>query len=66
MTRTELEKEMRAFTGGGFITRKKLADFMGKKDPHNVDKYLAGIVPVSARDYFIKDVAEQIMIVGFR
>ena len=39
-----------------FITRMQLAEYMGYRDPHCVDKYLNGIEQVGKR-YFIPDVA---------
>lgn len=57
MTKTELANDMKRFCGCSFITRKKLADYMGKKDPHAVDKYLYGLDRVDGKDYFIPDVA---------
>lgn len=59
MTKSELIKDMKAFTNAGFITRKQLSDYMGKKDPHYVDKYLDGLEKVG-RNYFIPDVAESL------
>lgn len=64
MTKTELIKDMKEHVHAGFITRQQLAGFMGKKDPHRVDKYLRDIQPVSGKDYFIRDVADQIMRIG--
>lgn len=59
MTKTELVNEMKKFCGGSsFITRKKFAKFMGKKDPHSVDKYLYGLECADGIDYFIPDVAD--------
>lgn len=60
MTKSELIKDMRHFCGSGFITRQKLAEYMGIKKPQYVDKYLIGL-PRIGRGYFIPDVAESLM-----
>ena len=58
MKRSDLIADMRRFVGGGgFITRKSLADYLGYKDPHCVDKYLIGLDKVGGRYFFIPDVA---------
>lgn len=38
MTKTELIADMKKVCGSSFITRKKLADYMGMSDVHTVDK----------------------------
>lgn len=60
MTKAELVKSLERFTGAGFITRIQLARYMGKSDPHYVDKYLDGVERVG-RNYFIPDVAAAII-----
>ena len=60
MTKSELVKDMQRFCGSGFITRKKLAEYMGKKNPRQVDKYLHDL-PRIGMSYFIPDVAEALM-----
>ena len=60
MNKKELEKGLREFTGSGFITRSKLASYMGKKNPRHIDKYLEGLDRIG-NDYFIPDVAEAIL-----
>lgn len=61
MTIAEIANEMKKFVGGSsFITRKKFAEFMGKKDPHSVDKYLYGLEKADGIDYFILDVAKSV------
>lgn len=56
---TELVRALEKYSGGFFIERKQLAEFMGYSDPHSVDKYLFGLKR-NGRRYFIKDVANQI------
>lgn len=60
MNKSELVKDMQRFTQSGFITRKQLASYKGKKDPHDVDKFLIGLDRVD-KDYFIPDVAERLL-----
>ena len=60
MNKQELIQDMRRFTGGSsFIRRYQLAAYMGRKDPHSVDRYLKGLSCVDGM-YFIGDVAERI------
>ena len=40
MNRKEVIKQLESFSGGVFITRKKLTAALGRKDPHSADKYL--------------------------
>lgn len=61
MKKNDLIKDMQAFTGAGFITRKRFADYMGKKDARDVDKYLNGLDRIG-KDYFIPDVAERLLL----
>lgn len=56
MERQELIRQMKMSTKTLFITRQELAEVMGYKDPHNVDKYLNGLEQVGKR-YFIPDIA---------
>ena len=60
MNKRELTKDMQSFTGSGFITRTKLAEYFGKKNPRHIDKYLKGLDRVN-KNYFIPDVVEAIM-----
>lgn len=64
MTKTELVNDMRRQTGASFITRKQLAEYLGKKDPHSVDGLIHGLTRFAGKKYFIADVAEQIMLTG--
>lgn len=62
MSRTDLAADMKRFCdGGGFITRKKLADYMGIKDPRAVARYLHGLVAIDGRYYYIQDVANELI-----
>ena len=59
MTKSELVQSMRQFVGGGsFIRRYQLADYMGRKDPHSIDKYLRKLNRIDGDLYFLQDVAE--------
>lgn len=61
MTRTQLTKELRTFTGKGLITQTELSRFVGDKNVGRVaKKYLKG-VPRIGKGYFIPDVAESMM-----
>lgn len=42
-----------------FITRMQLAEYMGYRDPHSVDKFLSGLERI-AKLYFIPDVVERL------
>lgn len=59
MNRQELIKDMKAFSGSGFITRQQLMVYMGYKDPHKVDPYLCDLQSIKKK-YFIPDVATQL------
>ena len=47
--------------GGAFVTRKKLADVLGFKDPHSVDKYLRGLERLCGSRYLTTDVYDRIV-----
>jgi hypothetical protein len=51
---------MQKYAGSGFITRTKLAAYMGKSNPRHVDKYLAGLERIGT-NYFIPDVVEALL-----
>lgn len=57
MDKRDLTRDMKSFYGSSIITRKKFAEYMGVKDPKNVDKYLFGLERVDEKYYFITDVA---------
>ena len=59
-TKTEIVNDMKRFAGASFITRKQLADYMGFKDPHSVDVFLAPLQQTKHR-YFIPEVVERII-----
>lgn len=61
LNRKELVRQMESYSGGLFITRKKLAQCMGRKDPHSVDKYLRDLPRVDKELYFIPDVADALI-----
>ncbi len=61
MNLKQLARKMKNYTGADFITRADLARFLGIKDPHCVDKYLAGLQRIGNKYYFIPDVAEALM-----
>lgn len=61
MNKTELIKAMKNHTGGGFISKTQLRDFMGFRDVHSVDRFCYGLQKTAGRLYFIEDVAIAIM-----
>ncbi len=61
LNRREIIKQMESYSGGLFITRKKLAQCMGRKDPHSVDRYLRDLPRVDKDLYFIPDVADALI-----
>lgn len=63
MTKNELAKEMKAYTKASFITRNELANFLGRKCPKGVDKYIRPLQKFDGR-YFINDVADSIISKG--
>lgn len=60
MTKNELTKSMKDFTGCSFITRVQLATFMGYKNPASVAKILYPLQRFEKR-YFIPDVVEEVL-----
>lgn len=61
LNRKEMIKQLESFSGGVFITRKKLTAALGRKDPHSVDKYLKDLPRVDKELYFIPDVADALI-----
>ena len=62
MTKTDLTRDMKAYTGAGVISATELSRYLGEKNKCMVkDKYLAGLEPVAGKKYFIPDVVESIM-----
>lgn len=57
MDKQTLIRDMKQTCKSSFITRKGLAEYMGIKDPKNIDKYLFGLERVNGKYYFIPDVA---------
>lgn len=66
MNKRELEADMRRFVGndGGFITISGIANYIGVKSHHSVDKYVNGLERINGKYYFIPDVADQMMRLG--
>lgn len=60
MDKKSLISDMKRFTGASFITRKQVAEWMGKKDAHCVDRYLHGLDRVGQL-YFIPDVVDAVI-----
>lgn len=58
MDKQALIKDMKATFGSAFITRNGLSQYMGIKNPQNVDQYLYGLERVNGKYYFIPDVAQ--------
>lgn len=61
LNRKEMIKQLESFSGGVFITRKKLTAALGRKDPHSVDKYLKDLPRVDKELFFIPDVADALI-----
>lgn len=61
MTKAELTADIRRACGGGFITRKQLAEYFGRACPKSIDKYLDGLDRINGKYYFAGDVAESIL-----
>ncbi len=60
MTRSEIAKDLRQFTGAGVITPKQLADFLGVKTIWRVrEKYLSGLEHLG-NAYLITEVAARL------
>ena len=66
MNKRELEADMRRFVGnnGGFITISGIANYIGVKSHHSVDKYVNGLERINGKYYFIPDVAESMLRLG--
>lgn len=60
MDKQSLIRDMRSYCNSGFITRQKLAEYMGLKNPRHVDKYLNELERVNGKYYFIPDVATRL------
>lgn len=60
MNKKELIAEMKQFSGGSFITRKALSDFLALSDPKSVDRYINGLPRLNQR-YFIGDVVDRML-----
>ena len=62
MTKTELTRDMRSYTGAGVITLTQLAKYLGYKETKYVKaKFLNGLQPVTEKKYFIPDVVDRLM-----
>lgn len=60
MTRTEIAADLRRHTGGGMITAKQLAEWLGLKQSQRVaDLYLRGLEHIGQR-YLITEVAQRL------
>lgn len=46
---------------GTFTTRKRVAEYLGYKDPHSVDRFLRGLERVAGTRYMSADVYERIV-----
>lgn len=61
MQRQDLIYSLSKFCKAHFVTRKKLADYFGMKDPRGIDQYLDGIDRISGKYYFVNDVVDKIL-----
>lgn len=60
MTKTEIAKELRRFTGKGLVTATELSQFVGDKNSHRVKvKFLMGLERIG-KGYLITEVAERL------
>ena len=62
MNKKDIEKDMKQYCGGSFITVTQLQKYMGVKSHHSVEKYLVGLDRISDRYYFVPDVVESLFI----
>lgn len=60
MLKTDVERALRTHIGGEFANRKEIADTLGYKDAHAVDRFIKGLPRIGNR-YYIGDVAERII-----
>lgn len=60
MLKTDVERALRNHSGREFVSRKEIAETIGYKDAHGVDKYVKGLPRIGNR-YYIGDVAERII-----
>lgn len=60
MDRRELINDMKTFAKSGMITRQIFSEYMGVKNPKNIDKYLRGLEKVEGKYYFIPDIATEL------
>lgn len=58
MQKREMVNAMEKTAGSLFVTKKKVAEWFGISDPHNVSKYLYGLEAIDGKYYFIPEVAE--------
>ena len=61
MDKQTVIRAMKSYGGGAmFITRQKLTEFLGRKNPQSVDRYLSGLDRIDGM-YFIPDVASRLL-----
>ena len=62
MLKKDLVNDMRRYvSGGGFITKKELTEYLGRKDQHYVEKFVNHLERIDGRLYFIPDVADSLL-----
>ena len=61
MTESELVKAMTRQEGGYFITKTRLAKFIGAKRSETVSRYVDGLTVLNKRYYFIPDVVQKMI-----
>lgn len=62
MEKQELERKLKQAKNSLFITRKELAEIMGRKDPHQIDWIIAGLQRTEVgKLYYIGDIADRIL-----
>ena len=61
MTKTDLVRSMERQEGASFITKTRLAKFIGAKRAETVGRYVEGLQVLNKKYYFIPEVAERIV-----
>lgn len=62
MIKRDIIRSMERYAGGGFITRQRLANYLGIADANRVkNRYLKDLDAVDGKYYFIPDVATVLM-----
>lgn len=60
MDKQSLIRDMKSYCNSSFITKRKLANYMGIKDCNHVNEYLRDLERINGKYYFIPDVAARL------